>query len=454
MRQHNIIENPLKTPTRDRLKIVIVAAAALAFFVVFGFWSGVPTGERALPFWIGTALLLVVMTAFGVVTWHLLFRPLPAGKNVRVEPLRANFRQAIGLLLGVGGFGIVVGTFWDEVWHRQFGIPFGDDFFWRPHLLMYFGFGVAIGLAVAGIYIIRRWGKGTLQERFRANPVLGLLILMGGFLLYVLPADPIWHSINGVDLTAWGVPHLLVVTSFVLILLLATAFHTATQPRREWGTPLQLRLPDLLPLLMFATISLIWNQFFMVEWDAAADFVLDRPEWLLPVLLVGGASFIGVMANHTLRTVGAATISGVVALAIRFALIRLFGVEKMMFVNAWVVVLPSFLLIDLWYAYRRGVWVEAGVASAVGMGLVLLTFFKQFYSFQPITNLPITVVMVLIGSLSMSWLGASLGDYFWGGSQQTEGSAQRSRLSLAPLVVAAATAVFIIIFVTTATPPA
>ena len=65
------------------------------------------------------------------------------------------------------------------------------------------------------------------------------------------------------------------------------------------------------------------------------------------MLFVGGASFIGVMANHTLRTVGAATISGVVALAIRSALIRLFGVEKMMFVNAWVVVLPSFLLINL-----------------------------------------------------------------------------------------------------------
>lgn len=453
MSEQHLVGSSIKTPTWERLKAMLLVVAALAFFIVFGFWSGVPTSERALPFWIGTAVLLIVLTVFGWATWHLLFRPLPAGQVVRGQPVSASYRQAMALLLGVGGFGIIVGTFWDEVWHRQFGIPFGEDFFWRPHLLMYFGFGVAIGLAVAGLYIISRWGQGTFQQRFRANPVIGLLIVIGGFLMYVLPADPIWHGIYGVDLTAWGIPHLLVVTSFVLILLLATAIHMTTQPRREWGTPRQLRLSDLLPLLMFATTSLIWNQFFIVEWDAAALFVLERPEWLLPVLIVGGASFIGVMANHTLHTFGAATLSGLLALAIRFALIRLFGVEKMMFVNAWVLVLPCLLLIDLWYAYRRGAWVGAGVAAAVGMALVLLTVFNQVYSFLTITNLPITLFMVLVGSLSMSWLGASLGDYFWGGNHQTAEAAEHSRLSLAPLTVAAVTAVFIIFFVTTATPP-
>ena len=61
--------------------------------------------------------------------------------------------------------------------------------------------------------------------------------------------------------------------------------------------------------------------------------------------------------------------------------------------------------------------------------------------------------MVLIGSLSMSWLGASLRRTISGAaaSRPKDVLPQRSRLSLAPLVVAAATAVFIIIFVTTAT---
>jgi hypothetical protein len=29
--------------------------------VMFTFWSGVPTGERVLPFWIGTGVLVVVL---------------------------------------------------------------------------------------------------------------------------------------------------------------------------------------------------------------------------------------------------------------------------------------------------------------------------------------------------------------------------------------------------------
>lgn len=454
MSEQRAAHNHLRTPAGERARGFLAVGAALAFMVLFTFWSGVPTGDQALPFWIGTGVLVVVLAIFGWATWHLLLRPLPAGHAHPDQPIKASYLQAMALLLGTGGFGIIVGIFWDEVWHRQFGIPFGDDFLWRPHLLLYFGFVVALGLAFFGLFIIIRRGQGTFQQRFRANPAIGLLILVGAFLMYVLPADPLWHEIYGEDLTAWSMPHLLVVTSFVLILLLATAIHMSTQPRREWGTPRQLRAADLFPLLMFATISLCWNQFFMVEWDASAMFVLARPEWLLPVLIVGGAAFIGVMANHTLRIFGAATLSGLLALAMRYGLIQLFGVGDMMFINAWVLALPSLLLIDGWYAYRQGAWVGAGVAAAAGMGIVLVTLYNQVYPLFPIANLPITLVGVLVGSLCLSWLGAKLGDYFSERSRQGEGSSQPSTLPFALLGTVAATAVFIIFFVTTAAPPA
>jgi hypothetical protein len=454
MSEQNLMQNKLEAPASDRLKPILLVGLGLVIAIVFTIWSGVlPSGDRALPFWIGTAVLLVFLSIWGSVTWHLLFRPLPAGHSVRAQPMNASYRQAIALLLGVGGFGIVVGAFWDEVWHRQYGIPFGEDFFWRPHMLMYVGFGVATLLAFTGLYIINRRGQGTLQQRFRANPAIGLLILVGGFLMFVLPADPIWHQIYGVDLTAWGIPHLLLVTSFVLVLLLATAIHMTVQPKREWGTPLQLRLSDLLPLLMFATTSLMWGQFFTTEWDTVSRFTQARPEWLLPVLIASGGAFIGVMANHTLRTFGAATLTGLLALGMRLALIRLFNVEAMMHLNAWVLMLPSMLLIDVWYAYRRDSWVGAGVAAAVGMALALLTIFKDFYPHVPITNLPVALGAILVGSLGLSWLGVKLGDYFAQGNPQEE-AVQSRRLPLATLAVVAATALFIIFFVTTATPPA
>ena len=450
MSEPHLTPNTRKIPSLRRIKPVVLGVAALAFFVVFSFWSGVPDGERALAFWIGVEVLIVMLMAFSWAAWHLLFRPLPAGQPIQQQPIKASYRQALALLLSVGGFAFIVGAFWDEIWHRQYGTPFGEDFFWRPHLLLYFSIMVAAALAFAGLVIIIRRGQGTFQQRFRANPVIGLLILVGGFLMCVLPADPIWHGIYGQDLTAWSMPHLLLWVSFVSILLLAIAIHMTVQPHREWGTSGQLKLSDVQPLLLFAATFLSWNQFFTTEWDGGARFVLARPEWLLPVMIVSGAAFIGVMANHTLRVFGAATFSGVLALALRFALIQLFDAETMMRVNPWVLVLPSLALVDLWYAYRQGAWIGAGVAAAVGMGVVLLTIFQQFYPLYPITNLPIAFIILLVGSLGMSWLGAALGDYF---AEGNKGAAASSRLPLASLGVAGATIAFIIFFVTTATPP-
>jgi hypothetical protein len=209
-----------------------------------------------------------------------------------------------------------------------------------------------------------------------------------------------------------------------------------------------------LPLVMFAAMFLSWNQFFTTEWDGGAMFVLARPEWLLPVLIVSGAAFIGVMANHTLRLFGAATLSGVLALALRLGLIHLFDAETMMRTHAWVLVLPSLVLIDLWYAYRPGARGGAGVAAAAGMGMLLLTIFPQFYPLYRIANLPVAFVIVLLASLIMSSLGVVLGDYFAAGTTQEEDAAAHARLPYASLGVAAATIIFIIFFVMTATPPA
>lgn len=452
MTERNLMPIGTRTPTVERIKNSVISIVVITIVGAFAFWSGVPAGERALSFWIGVIVLFAMLGAFGLATWHLLFRPVPAGQAVAEQPIMAAHRQALALLLGMGGVSIIVGTFWDEVWHRQYGIPFGEDFFWRPHLLMYFGFLAAIGLAFAGLYIIGRRGRGNIQQRFRANPVIGLLILIGALLTYVLPADPIWHAIYGEDLTAWSVPHLVLIASFVLILLLAAAIHMSAQPRREWASLRRLRLVDMLPLLMFATTSLMWNQFFIVEWDAGADFVLNRPEWLLPVLIVSGAAFIGVMANHALRTYGAATLSGLLALILRFALIQLFGVEKMMFVNAWLLALPSMILIDLWYAYRPGARFGAGGAPAVGMVVMLLTSYQQFYPLYFVTNLPVAFGMVLIVSLAASLVGAALGDYFAEGNKQA-GEAAGSRAALMSLGVVGATLIFVVVFVATATPP-
>jgi len=434
----------LKNPSIERLRVGLMIAAAAIFFVAFSFWSGVPRGEKALPFWIGIAVLVGVLAGFGFATWHLLFRPMNRAVQVQMLPLA--LRQSLALLLALSSLGIIVGLFWDEIWHRVYGVPFGDDFFWRPHLLMYFGFFSVTALAFIGLYLISR-KKGTFQRRFRANPLIGTLILLGAFLMYVLGADPIWHSIYGIDLTAWGIPHFVLISSFVLVLLMAVSIYMTAQPARQWS--FRLSAADALPLVMFATIFLVWNQFWITEFDSGPP-ILNRPLWLLSVLIAGGPALIGTLALHSLRRYGAATVSGLLALALRSALIALFDARDIMFADAWILALPVCVAVDVAFFVQRS-WIFSGIAAALTMTVVTATIMGDFYTYYPARNLPLTAFTLLIGCLITAWIGAQVGTAIANSSREAEIVGTRWPLySLGAVLVAA---VFVVFFVTTAAPP-
>jgi hypothetical protein len=440
-----------------QLKLIGFCAAVITFMVAFTIWSGIPQGDQANAFWLGVGVMTVVLFALGWATWYLLFKPLPAGQAAAVQPISATFRRIAALLLGIGGAGIVVGAFWDEVWHRLYGIPFGQDFFWRPHLLMYFGFGSVTLLAFGSLYVVNRYGKGSFQQRFRANPIIGFLILLGAFLMYVLPADPIWHQIYGNDITAWSVPHLMLVGNWIAMILLSVAIYMTLLASREWGGPLHLSGDDILPLVMLAVMLLMWMQFFTTEWDANFGPAFSRPEWLLPAVIVAGAALVGTMANHTTRRFGSATLTGLIALAARYGLIRLFNVN-FMHTHAWVLEIVPLVWIDLWCAYRvlrkeNPLWVGSGIAAAVGMTLVLLSIFNQYYPRVTFTSIPASGIAMLAASLTASWCGAKIGDYFASRNKQVEEKSAASRVPLATLGALAAAFVFIVFFITTAAPP-
>src|SRR5688500_7208037 len=134
-------QNTLKPARTERLSFGIAGALAVAFLLALVSWGGVVPGDKLPAFWLGVALLVATLCAFAYALWRLMMRPLPARYRTQTgQSSKASHRQAIALLLGVASINIVVGGFWDEVWHRLYGIPFGEDFFWRPHLLMYFGF--------------------------------------------------------------------------------------------------------------------------------------------------------------------------------------------------------------------------------------------------------------------------------------------------------------------------
>ena len=174
-----------------RLGWTLAAIAGVMVFIAFTVWGGIPAETNLGLFGLQSSLFLLVICVFVLAFWHLLVRPLaPNLRQPQKAALTFRAREFLALLLASGGVATFIGGVWDELWHRSYGIPFGEDLFWRPHLLMYFGFATAIFTGFWALLYLNRHLRGNFQQRFRANTAAGLLILNAAFLLYALPADP------------------------------------------------------------------------------------------------------------------------------------------------------------------------------------------------------------------------------------------------------------------------
>ena len=443
-----------------RLKWGLVALAGFLLFAAFTVWGGLPSGPRALSFWIQIVILFMVTGAYILMVWHLLIRPL--GKQPRAVTLPVKLRQNIALLLAGGVMALVVGALWDELWHRRYGIPLGEDFFWRPHLLMYFGFGVGVLIGFWALFYLNRRLKGTFQHRFRANAIVGLLILQAAFLIYAVPADPIWHSIYGDDLSAWSVPHLLLLIAVTMMILLSVFSHLSAGRSGEWRSILNIRSADALPLLMFAAILLAWLQVLMIDWDqmlagnARESLGLFRPEWLLAANLLGTVTFAGVLAVRVLRCVGAATLIGLMALAIRYGLVQLFAASELQFV-AWVAALLPLIAIDAWAFFcvssrkQAPGWLSTALAAALAM-LANLPLIRSLYDIAPSPILAYGLAAVVAG-IGMSWLGHQIADWMESSAVLEANQQPSPQSSYRALGLIGGFAVFMLVFILTAAPP-
>ena len=448
-----------------RLGWTLTAGAGAIIFAAFSLWGGIPAETNAGIFWAQIGVFFLVLCAFVLALWHLLIRPLaPNLRQPEAENLSLRWRQKLALFLAAGCMGIFVGGFWDELWHRSFGIPFGEDLFWRPHLLMYFGFATAIVSGFWALAYLNRRLRGNFQQRFRSNAVVGLLILNAAFLLYALPADPLWHWIFGEDITAWSVPHLILLTSFVLTQLLALFLQVSTIPLEDWRNVFGLRLKDMFSLLILAAISLLWLQLMLIDWDATLAGIrlewlgLYRPEWLLAANLLASVTLTGVIATRVLRCAGAATATGLLALAIRYGLIQLFQADMLQYV-AWIAALLPLLAIDIWAYYcsairhREPEW--RGTAFAVIAGMALnAAIVRGLYRLEAGDNLAYALAVIITG-IGMSWLSHQLAEAMLKRRTLDAGEAKEVQ-ALNPQVsigIVGAFVAFIIFFIVTATPP-
>jgi len=446
---------------------VVRKTATVALLVVlFGAlltWAGLPAREQLPAFLLGAGILGGLLATMGYLGWYLLLKPLPTGhKKPAASALKPGYRRLLSALVAISGINIVVGGFWDEVWHRKYGLPFGEDLLWRPHLLLYAGFTLLVGLSFFGLIHLLRRGRGSHQQRFRADPIVGLLVLVGGFLIYALPADPLWHIIYGEDISAWSLPHLVLTVSFLLIVLLAAAIQLSTVPARRWAWLHRGRSSDVLPLMMAAFGQVVLLQVLTTEWDTGSSFVVsNRPEWLLPALLTAVATFTGAWITHATRLIGAGSAAGLIALGIRGALVALFGYDGVT-ASPWIAALPALLGMDVWYALnhlrrsRTPDLISTATAALAAAAIIGYPVVNALFFYPTIGggNLFVMLLASFSAAVGGSWLGRRLGDYLGAANKQTEGVEEISLpLRLVPVTGLAGLLAFIAVFIITASPP-
>jgi len=465
------MENKLMVPGQARTFVSILGAVVVILAVLAAI-AGLPSGDRAVGFVVGLIVLIAALTGIGLLGWHLLVRPLPANLPAvtQAQPLLSTrARQIIALYLTLGTVSIGIAGVWDEIWHVKYGIPFGEDFFWRPHLMLYFGLSTLIVIGLYSGWVLQTRGKGTLQQRFRANPLLGISFLGGLFTFYAVGADPIWHRLYGGDIAPWSVPHLLILVLIYLMGLLGIVYHKSLMPPREWQFKLTFAPRDVLITLVLVGALVDYLLIFTIQWYAAASSerqmqqVTSYPDWLLPAFITFLVTFFGATALHATRRIGSATLVGLLAFAVRFLLDTSLGGVRAGTVPLWLIV-PLLLTLDIWYAIairRTGkpllFWMTAGVI-AVAYGVIGLPITARLFPYLALTpaNIPGMMIASAITAAGSVWLAQLLGSMGHYEGAETA-SVQTSQSAMLPAWVNGLLYVvfvaFVVFFVATATPP-
>lgn len=429
----------------------VVIGLTIAAMIALTLMAGLPPTENLGGFGIGVAVLLVVTAAIGGAGWYLLIKPLPAGVTVG-KPLviGATTRSVIALFLSLSALSTGVAGVWDEIWHSAYGIPFGEDFFWRPHLLLYFSFLTMVIVGGWSWWVLMTRAKGTLQQKFQANPLLGFSFLSGAFTLYAILADPIWHMFYGRDISPWSLPHLFILLLVIVMGLLATAYHKSLMTAQTWHIGFrQFSWRNILILLVLVGGMLDFLLLFTVQWyssvnaapeaiavaaaggdvaaiRAAAAAASGRgvgllyqvaayPDWLFPAFLAFIATIFGTLGLHNTRQVGSATLVGLITFGVRWAMDTSFSSVSPGTLPLYLII-PAMLVLDIVYAIslRRTqspppFWLSALVvtASLTLIGAVGLPALFPFISGE-VSLLPARFIVGVVAAAGAIWLAQTI----------------------------------------------
>jgi hypothetical protein len=265
-----------------------------------------------------------------------------------------------------------------------------------------------------------------------------------------------------VDLTAWSIPHVVLIFSFTAILLLGAAIYHTTLAPKEWHYHPYISRTDWLPYFVMGLALNMLLQGMTTDWESTSPIVRARPEWLLAATIVSLAVFMGSLAAYSLRYAGAATLTGLTGLVIRLLFQTGFNFFEVT-ASAWIIVLFPMLALDSGLAvygarYKRpSPWIISALAATIGMALAGYPLINRFYSQPQVTadNLLIHLVTTALAACGAAWVGQTLGNMLATANKQVENTAIPSaNLRLISPIALVAVVAFIIFFIATAVPPA
>ncbi len=287
---------------------------------------------------------------------------------------RPAFSVAGTVPLAVAGFATALfGVYWDDAWHTDRG---RDEFLSAPHLALYLGVAVAVGVVV-------RWGWHQRLDGSRAvvsGPigvgVVGALVTLGS-----APVDEWWHTAFGRDAVLWSPPHLLALVG--TIALGSGVLLVAGRSSSEVGKP-----GILLLAASGAGVIGGW-QVLVLEYDT--DVAQFSPLWYLPIM-AAGLSAAALMVQSVLfrRVRWPATLAGLAYTAMMIVVIGLLRVTDFSppIVPA---VVPALAAAD--FARRRG-W--SVLTRALSLVVALFVVYVPYLSVVP-GGVSVTIAEAALG---------------------------------------------------------
>jgi hypothetical protein len=267
------------------------------------------------------------------------------------------------------------------------------------------------------------WRAGERDPRLwiRRNPYLGLVALASLYSLLSIPGDALWHTLYGIDLTAWSPPHLIIGFMMCAVSISAVGVLVQARPAQSRWSRYDVAIPVLLGLML--NVAAIVGY---IEWEIWGGgypiLVRTNPIWVYPLVAGALTAATLALARRLSRFPFAATLATLAFFGLRLAVMFGLSLTANIVPSAPPMFILGAVLLDVvpWQRVPAGLARDAAMAAGFTLGyaviaLPLLTVRNHLPPFSA-PDLVIAVVATLIVTMALLPLVRMAGTFFLGES--------------------------------------